>query len=298
MQIDWVTVAAQIVNFLVLAWLLHRFLYGPITRAMERRENAIRTRIEEAEETREQAEARARELEQERAELNARREEILEEAREEARRLKDRLQQEARAEVDELREAWRAELDEDRNEFLAAMRTEAREGFRTLADDALRALADTTLTERMAEAFAARVGDLDEVDAERLRGAVRRGEGLVITLGSDVSGALRGTLTAAVRKAVGDEVEIDIPESSDDFTGIRLKAGGETLDWTLDAHLDRFADRLASAFPTEDARETQDDDANGGRGAGDSTLGDSHGGTAAGGKGQASDAREGAAGDG
>ncbi|MER2603590.1 MAG: F0F1 ATP synthase subunit B, partial [Candidatus Competibacter phosphatis] len=30
MQIDWFTVAAQIVNFLLLVWLLKRFLYRPV----------------------------------------------------------------------------------------------------------------------------------------------------------------------------------------------------------------------------------------------------------------------------
>ena len=44
MQIDWITVAAQIVNFLILVWLLQHFLYGPITRAMQRREQRIAER--------------------------------------------------------------------------------------------------------------------------------------------------------------------------------------------------------------------------------------------------------------
>ena len=45
MQIDWLTVAAQIVNFLVLVWLLQRFLYRPIVSAMAERENRIETRL-------------------------------------------------------------------------------------------------------------------------------------------------------------------------------------------------------------------------------------------------------------
>jgi len=43
-QIDWLTVAAQITNFLVLVWLLHRFLYQPITNAMEQRQAQIEKR--------------------------------------------------------------------------------------------------------------------------------------------------------------------------------------------------------------------------------------------------------------
>ena len=35
MLIDWFTVAAQVVNFLVLMWLLKRFLYKPIVYAID-----------------------------------------------------------------------------------------------------------------------------------------------------------------------------------------------------------------------------------------------------------------------
>ena len=41
MQLDWITVAAQIVNFLMLVALLRRFLYRPVLDAMARREGRI-----------------------------------------------------------------------------------------------------------------------------------------------------------------------------------------------------------------------------------------------------------------
>jgi F-type H+-transporting ATPase subunit b len=48
MLIDWVTVVAQIINFLILVYLLKRFLYGPIVQAMNEREERIREEIEQA----------------------------------------------------------------------------------------------------------------------------------------------------------------------------------------------------------------------------------------------------------
>ena len=41
MLIDWFTVGAQAVNFLILVWLLRRFLYQPILRAIDTREQRI-----------------------------------------------------------------------------------------------------------------------------------------------------------------------------------------------------------------------------------------------------------------
>ena len=45
MLIDWFTVVAQIVNFLILVALLKRFLYGPLIRAIDARENGIAAQI-------------------------------------------------------------------------------------------------------------------------------------------------------------------------------------------------------------------------------------------------------------
>jgi F-type H+-transporting ATPase subunit b len=42
MLIDWFTVAAQAINFLILVWLLKRFLYKPVLNAVDAREKAMR----------------------------------------------------------------------------------------------------------------------------------------------------------------------------------------------------------------------------------------------------------------
>ena len=41
MPIVWFTVAAQVLNFLILVWLLKRFLYRPILHAIDVREQRI-----------------------------------------------------------------------------------------------------------------------------------------------------------------------------------------------------------------------------------------------------------------
>ena len=50
MQIDWWTLALQTINFLIVVWLLSRFLYQPIRRVIEEREAADRKAAETAEE--------------------------------------------------------------------------------------------------------------------------------------------------------------------------------------------------------------------------------------------------------
>ena len=48
MSIDWFTFTAQIINFLVLVWLLSHFLYKPIVNAMNDRQARIAAEHEQA----------------------------------------------------------------------------------------------------------------------------------------------------------------------------------------------------------------------------------------------------------
>ena len=45
MSIDWITVLAQIGNFLVLVWLLKRFLYKPILKGIAQESGRSRSRL-------------------------------------------------------------------------------------------------------------------------------------------------------------------------------------------------------------------------------------------------------------
>ena len=48
MKINWFTVIAQVINFLVLVWLLKKFLYKPILNAIDEREKKIAAQIKDA----------------------------------------------------------------------------------------------------------------------------------------------------------------------------------------------------------------------------------------------------------
>ena len=48
MLIDWFTVGAQALNFLILVWLMKRFLYKPILAAIDAREKRIAAELADA----------------------------------------------------------------------------------------------------------------------------------------------------------------------------------------------------------------------------------------------------------
>jgi F-type H+-transporting ATPase subunit b len=68
MELDWTTFGLQVVNFLVLAWLLKRLLYRPVMDVIAQRQAAIRQAMEEARQTQAAAEQLRHDLLQQLAE--------------------------------------------------------------------------------------------------------------------------------------------------------------------------------------------------------------------------------------
>ena len=60
MLIDWFTVGAQALNFIILVWLLKRFLYKPILNAVDAREKRIAAELADADAKKAEAQKRAR----------------------------------------------------------------------------------------------------------------------------------------------------------------------------------------------------------------------------------------------
>jgi F-type H+-transporting ATPase subunit b len=241
MQIDWLTVAAQLVNFLVLVWLLKHFLYGPVTAAMARREERIAERVDGAREREEAAERERERLHERMERLEDRRDAILEEAREEAGNEKQRLLDEARTEVDEQRGQWRQQMRDEQAQAIAQLRRETAEGFAELARKALGDLADVRLEERITDPLGQRLQGLDEAEREHFRAAAELG----IATGFELDDTRRTALTELVREHLGTDAEPAFEHDPDLVCGIALTADGRRLGWSLADYLDGFERRLA-----------------------------------------------------
>ncbi|HEY8370795.1 MAG TPA: F0F1 ATP synthase subunit B, partial [Thermodesulfobacteriota bacterium] len=199
MRVDWVTVVAQIVNFLVLVWLLARFLYRPIMRAMARREAEVAARLEEADAKARAAEAAARRHEEALEALEAARTRLMDEAKAAAERLGRQLEADVRREVEETRARWLAQLEEERAAFLQELRRQAARHFLEVARRALAHLADADLEEQVAQVFAERLRRLPPETAGALAAEARAAGGPVrVRSAFPLPASARRTITAAV----------------------------------------------------------------------------------------------------
>ena len=248
MTIDWLTVGAQVLNFLVLVYLLKRFLYGPIVRAMARREEAIAERLREAQREREDAKTEAQRHREAREALDVQRERLLARAREESDDLRRTLEKELRREIDEVRARWRAELEREQAAFLREVRRGVAEQFEALVRRALADLASAELETQIAQVLVARLGELDEERREALARASASGEPLRVRSAFDLPATVKRSITSELRETLGKDVEVAYERADDVICGVEIRAGGESLAWSLEGYLDALERRVADAL--------------------------------------------------
>ena len=91
MLIDWFTVGAQIVNFLILVWLLQHFLYKPILNAIDAREKRIAAELADADKKKAEAQKERTDFEDKNKAFDEQRIALLAKATDEAKAERGRL---------------------------------------------------------------------------------------------------------------------------------------------------------------------------------------------------------------
>ena len=106
MGIDWLTLLAQIINLLVLIWLLKKFLYKPMLKIIEQRQSLIATEIQQAKDATKEAEAQLAEYQKKVADFDLKRNALFQEAMEEANSFKEKLTGESKQAIQMSKKNW------------------------------------------------------------------------------------------------------------------------------------------------------------------------------------------------
>lgn len=234
MLIDWFTVGAQVLNFLILVWLMKRFLYQPILNAIDAREQRIAAELADADAKKVDAQKEQEDFRQRNEAFDQQRAALLGEARDEAKAEHQRLLDEARRTVDALEATRREALDNDARELNLTISRRARQEVFAIARKALSDLAGSSLEERMTDVFIRRLGALDDKTrsdlAETLRGA---SEPALLRSAFDLPAQQRETIKKALDDTLSMDVRLRFETAPDLIGGIELTANGQKVAWSI-----------------------------------------------------------------
>jgi F-type H+-transporting ATPase subunit b len=233
MQIDIFTLLAEIVNFLILIWLLQRFLYKPIVNAMQEREQKIANQLEEAEQERQEAQKETEKYRQLQYELDEQRDEKLREARKEAKARRESLIEQTRDEVEEMRHNWQLAVQQEKDSFLNDFEQRIGQRAVDIARQALDEMADARLESQVVEVFVRRIHDATEEDRERIANAIKDG-GVEIESAFELSDDDRDAIEQAILEIHDGDFQRDYEVRPEMLCGVRLTTGEYRVSWSFE----------------------------------------------------------------
>lgn len=261
MQIDWFTLVAQIVNFLILLYLLKRFLYGPIVETMDKREQEIAARLQKAEEKRSEAREQAERYRQQQRELEEERGERLAIIQEEVEARRKELLEKTHEEIQEKKRGWQEALRREQEAFLQHLRQGVGREAAEIARRALQDLADVQVEQRMADMFVTRIRELEPTKRAEISDSIQESDGkIVIRSTFALPEEMQQRIADAVQAQIMDGRGLDarFETSPDLISGIEMQVDGYQVAWTIRDYLDHLEEQIRQAMEQESQERNKD----------------------------------------
>lgn len=238
MLIDWFTVGAQVVNFLILVWLLKHFLYKPILTAIAARENRIESERSDADSKRAEAQKERDALLQKRKTFDEERGALLSKAADEAKAerglLLEKMCKEAEAQRARQEELLRNDQKRLGDDIARLVQTEVFE----IVRKALADLATVSLEERLGEVFTRRLRDMDANAKAALGTAIRTSSvGPVARSAFELPADQKAAIQNAFNETFSTDVRLRFEVAPSAICGIELTAGGQKVEWSIAGYL-------------------------------------------------------------
>jgi F-type H+-transporting ATPase subunit b len=238
MKINWFTVIAQIINFLILVWLLRRFLYKPILKAVDERESKIASQLKDAKADKADAKKEKDEFEEKNEDFDKQKKELMDKAitdtKEERQKLLEEARDDAKKLSTKLEEASKVELENLNHEIAQKIQQEVFAIARkTLAD-----LASVSLEDQSVSTF---IKQLNELKAEEKKKFIEAfasdSKPVLIRSTFDLPHKQQTEIKDAVKDILGAKTHFQFSTVPELISGIELTANGYKLAWSISDYI-------------------------------------------------------------
>ena len=258
MLIDWFTVGAQALNFIILVWLLKRFLYKPILNAVDAREKRIAAELAYADAKKAEARKERDEFQHKNEEFDQQRVALLTKATDEAKGERQRLLDDARKAADALSAKRQEALRSDAVNLNQAIRRRTQQEVFAIARKALTDLATASLEERMTEVFMQRVRAMNRKAKEDLGVALETGtDPALVRSAFDLPAAQRAAIQKALNETFSAEIHVRFETAPDLISGIEFTTNGQKIAWGIVDYLASLEESVDELLKEKDDSEAK-----------------------------------------
>ncbi len=238
MEINWFTVIAQIVNFLILVYLLKRFLYKPVLEAIDAREKKIAAQLEDAATKKAEAKKDKDLFRQKNEAFDKERVAKMIKVQEQIDSEKQRLFEEVRKESTELRLKFEESLKQQEQEIKESLKRKTKDAVFTIAGKTLSDLASADLEEQIINVFIGKIKQLDEANkAKFIEALINNDAPIAIKSVFELSAASKQKLEEAIGKITEKQNAFQYLLEPELVSGIEIGTASYQLSWNIESYL-------------------------------------------------------------
>ena len=238
MLIDWFTVIAQVFNFLILVWLLKRFLYKPILDAIDARESRIAKSLAEADQKKMEAQQEREEYEIKNQTFNQERDTMVRQMRDEVNLKRQNLIDEAHQAADDISTKRYEALQRGQNAFGTEIARRAQDQIFLISRKTLQDLADTNLEERITEVFIRKLREIDGDEKRELAEAlIASSKPANVSSAFELSKEQQASIRQALNETFASDISVRFEIKPQGVGGIELTSNGQRIGWNIDGYL-------------------------------------------------------------
>lgn len=258
MLIDWFTIAAQALNFLILVWLMKRFLYKPILHALDAREQRIVKELADADAKKAEAQKESEAFKRKNKEFDRQRDALLSQATEAAKAERQRLLDEARQAAEVLHAKRQDAMEREQQSLNDEITRRTREEVFAITRKTLTDLAGTSLEERISDVFMRRLRELDGEAKEGFAKILKTSSDPVLVRSAfELPSEQRAAIQHALNETFSAEIHVRFETAPDVISGIELTANGRKVAWSIADYLASLEKSIAELLKEQSKPEAE-----------------------------------------
>jgi F-type H+-transporting ATPase subunit b len=249
---DWFTVFAQIANFLILMWLLKRFLYKPVLNAIDTREKRIADLLKETELNQLQVEQQQSELIAKNTEFASKRIDLLAQANTEAEDMKQHVLEAASNDAAQQRSQWLSGLQKEQHNLDQDITQRAQQEVFQVARKALHDLSSVELETQITQVFIKQLMQLSAAQSKQFTASAKGN--IVIRSAMALNKANRNALQQSIASVFSTQLPLHFEVNAALISGIELVGNGHKLSWNIDNYLSNLEDSILGVIDSKVAQ--------------------------------------------
>ncbi|MEO8772475.1 MAG: hypothetical protein ABI402_20420 [Ferruginibacter sp.] len=249
MKINWFTVIAQVINFLILVWLLRKFLYKPILNAVSEREKKITDQLKDADDKKAAAQKEQDDFKKKNEDFDQQKKSLMDKAVTDANSEKQKLIVEAKASAATLRSNMEKAAKEKQESDYAEIAEKTQKQVFSITRKALADIASISLEEQSANTFINRLKEIKDDEKKQFIEAFKsNSNAILVSSAFDLTAKQQAEINNEVNVILSADTHPQFKTAPEIISGIELSTNGYKLSWSFSEYLNSLEKNISATI--------------------------------------------------